>query len=430
MVATDASNVFLKFIQKYYDTIVYQVTAKVEAQGGFTFESRAGRGPITFPGGVFKISDVRGNLGPSTFTRYSFLPIGGTSQDFGITLPLLICVDDCGTASETILAFQGELYFSVEAPNGAPPSMLVNGDLKMDGWWYNVLKAPFAHMGNVQLGIGFDMKVGIFPPTRIEAGGQICFGSKNACQRLGANDNYVHGAAYIGISASNPADNYFMGMITEVTVEKIFSILGDTINPKFYQWATLLPGKIAQSGIEPFHQEKCDAAKAGGLLETEEIVDPLADTVGKTTATKTITPSADSNQAKIDKNCYAYISFSPIESKELRFRSGTVFIDQGIGMSGRINILGYRVGVEAQISKTRFYVNVEMDKLDLKVLKIGARLNSKNQVEGNPKFLMDFNAMPPSAVIQINGAFEIPILQTYARFTFSSTRKALSSSRK
>ena len=199
MVATDASNVFLKFIQKYYDTIVYQVTAKVEAQGGFTFESRAGRGPITFPGGVFKISDVRGNLGPSTFTRYSFLPIGGTSQDFGITLPLLICVDDCGTASETILAFQGELYFSVEAPNGAPPSMLVNGDLKMDGWWYNVLKAPFAHMGNVQLGIGFDMKVGIFPPTRIEAGGQICFDLKTLAKdwaQMTTTSTVLHTSAF------------------------------------------------------------------------------------------------------------------------------------------------------------------------------------------------------------------------------------------
>ena len=54
-----------------------------------------------------------------------------------------------------------------------------------------------------------------------------------------------------------------------------------------------------------------------------------------------------------------------------------------------------------------------MDQIDLKVLKIGARLQN-NKVVGNPKFLMDFSVTPPSALIQINGAFEIPVLQTYA----------------
>ena len=89
-----------------------------------------------------------------------------------MTLPILVCVENCGKANERFLAFSGELYMSVEVAAGVPPSTLLNGDLKMEGWWYEMLGIPFAHLGEVWLGIGFDMKVGIFPPTRLEVGGK------------------------------------------------------------------------------------------------------------------------------------------------------------------------------------------------------------------------------------------------------------------
>ena len=402
MVATDDSSAFTAFIQKFLDYIVFEISAGFKTQGGFTFEARAGSSPLSFANGNFQLSNAKQTIGPSVFLRHNMLPGGGSSSDVGMTLPLLICVENCGKATERFLAFTGELYMSLEVAAGVPPSTLLNGDLKMDGWWYNMLGIPFAHLGNVWVGIGFDMKVGIFPPTRLEIGGQMCFGKKESCVRLGPNDNFIKGAAYVGISASQPADNYFMAMVTETTLRKIFYILGDTVNSKFYDWAGAIPEQIMNSGLEPFHREKCEAAKRA---------------VAKKEVSSTV-----SKQSQLDMNCFAYVSVSPAASKELEFQTGTVFIDQGIGLSGRINIMGYRVGLEAQISKTRFYVNVEMDHIDLGFLKIGKEMKN-GKVVGNPKFLIDFNLSPPSALINIRGAFNIPILQSSGEVTVALNKQ-------
>ena len=60
-------------------------------------------------------------------------------------------------------------------------------------------------------------------------------------------------------------------------------------------------------------------------------------------------------------------------------------IHQGIGLSGRLKIMGYSVGIEASIGPKRFNVNVEMDHIDLGVLKIGGRLDERNMLQGHPK---------------------------------------------
>ena len=57
-----------------------------------------------------------------------------------------------------------------------------------------------------------------------------------------------------------------------------------------------------------------------------------------------------------------------------------------------------------------------MDQIDLKVLKIGKEIKN-GKVVGNPKFLVDFNILPPSALIEIQGAFEIPILMSSGAVT-------------
>ena len=116
--------------------------------------------------------------------------------------------------------------------------------------------------------------------------------------RMGPNDNFIKGAAYVGISANQPADNYFMAMITEAKFSKVFAILGDTITPKFHEWAKIIPAAIMDSGLEPFHKDRCEAHK-------------------KAKAVKAVS-STVSKQSQLDPSCFAYISVSPAASKVLR----------------------------------------------------------------------------------------------------------------
>ena len=67
-----------------------------------------------------------------------------------------------------MLAFKGDVYVAVSSKE-----QTVNGDLAMIKWWYNVLGTPFVHIGDVNLGVGFDVKTLV--PVRMEIGGQVCF---------------------------------------------------------------------------------------------------------------------------------------------------------------------------------------------------------------------------------------------------------------
>ena len=106
----------------------------------------------------------------------------------------------------------------------------------------------------------------------------------------------------------------------------------------------------------------------------------------------------------------AYISVSPAQAQTIPLTTGTVLIEQGYSLSGRINLAGWKIALEATIGINRFYINAQMDEIDLKVLKIGATLDGEKHVQGKPKFVVDFSTS--SALIDIEGSFEIPILET------------------
>ena len=65
--------------------------------------------------------------------------------------------------------------------------------------------------------------------------------------------------------------------------------------------------------------------------------------------------------------------------------------------------------MEAIISMTRFYSG-QMDQIDLGIVKIGGSLDGINVV-GDPKFIVDFNMVPPTAAIDIE-ALSRSILQS------------------
>ena len=203
-----------------------------------------------------------------------------------------------------------------------------------------------------------------------------CIGLEGSCKDK--TSNFVKAAAYVGMDAKNPSNNYAIGMITDITFGKVFDILGDKWS-KFKEWKRELPSNLAETGLKVFDPNMC----------TERNTD------NKTVA----------KQGSIDLNCYAYFSYSPMQAQALSFKSGTINIAQGLAMSGRINIMGYEVGVEAAISTTRFYINVDMDPINLGegTIRIGASLDSTNEATGNPKFLVDFS--PTSVRVDISGHF-------------------------
>ena len=411
-IAGETTNPFIAFIKAATESIVLEVSATASTiGGGFSFEARTGTKPIKVSD-TFKISDAFGNIGPSVFSRYSIV-MGVSSSDAGFTMPLLICAENCGKKNERWLGFKGELYYSQEVVPGAPPAMLVNGDLTMDGWWDRVFGMPFLHISNVVLGLGFDMAKGPlwWIPMRVEFGGQICFGALKSCMERKADDYFVHGAAYVGFSAVNPTDNYVMAMMSEAKVATLFGVLGDTVSKKFHEWSKMIPTPLLETGITPFDPSKC-------VRPTSSPTTKDGDSASASTAT-----SKAATASSLDLNCYSYFSFNPLGSKTLTFRSGTVTIPQGIQFAGRLSLLGTEFAVKAAVCcsdpaasalSAKFLIHARMSQIDLKVLTIGGSLNKNNKVVGEPEFLMDFKAMPPSALIAIDGAVEIPVLQSYA----------------
>ena len=158
----------------------------------------------------------------------------------------------------------------------------------MEGWWYNVFSVPFVHIGDIQLGVGFDMSNGPlwWVPERLMIGGKVCFGSQSSCAT--STGNFIRGATYVGLSAANPDDNYFIGMITTATIGKVFGIFGDTLDDVFHTWSEVIPKPLRYRYISI--RIKCSTP-------------PTA--VGSKGESKV--PKAKN----IDLNCYAYLSASP-----------------------------------------------------------------------------------------------------------------------
>ena len=189
--------------------------------------------------------------------RFSALPTtlaaALLTKDFGIRLPILFHPRSCDTSGDAVdcdkvktdsILFTGELYKSVEGGQA-----MVNGDLKMQGTWEMAFGMPFLHLSNITLGIGLNMAVGIFPPTRVEMGGSACIGTASSCES--GSGHFIKCRAYVGVSSSNPADNYFVGMVSTLTLGKVFLVLGDTMAPKFKEWYELIPGPLRDVSLGP-----------------------------------------------------------------------------------------------------------------------------------------------------------------------------------
>ena len=157
----------LTFINKFLSSIRVGVSAKTIVGGSLVFEAKAGTSPIKISDTV-SLADSRDEFGPAVFARRTKAGVSDTKK-VGLQIPLKICVKNCAEpddASKQFILFTGEISVSV---GGA--SLVVSGDLKMDGWWNNVLGFELLHVGNAMMGIGYDVYSNAV--TRLMLGGQM-----------------------------------------------------------------------------------------------------------------------------------------------------------------------------------------------------------------------------------------------------------------
>jgi hypothetical protein len=287
---------------------------------------------------------------------------------------LKLCVEDCDKASSSrSMVFIGELAATL-----SPTQQLIEGGLKMMGKWENAFGLDFLHVTHAQLSVGMDTK--LMMPSKLEGGGALCIGSQESCgtNSSSSNDNMITGSAFVGVDATNPADNFVMAMLSEVSIDKILGILGDTVNEKFSFWRTVIPPPLKDSGIFPMNAACFDGEK--------------------TNPTR--------------KDCYASLSFSPVAARMFTTSYGDVSVDQGAFLSGRLNFLGWNIKVNAKIKVKGvpvFYIDAAMSPLELGgVLKIG---KSMTDMTSGPRFFVDLGETSPlAAAVMIKGGYSVEAL--------------------
>jgi len=382
--------------------------------GDYTVESLVQTPAVILKPGKLSFEDIKGG-GPGVFTdTYKKGLLFGGRQ--GVRLPLKMCVEKCSSDVPTNIYFSGEIAVNMNAV-----SQMLEGTLTMTGWWKNALGMPFLHFDLLKLTIGFELKTWPPLPLKLEVATTLCLGSWDACgpsaetlsllqehefveseteERLESESRdtatvsktmvpsgeFIRGGAFIGFNAMAPEENYMMGMVSTMTVDSIFGVLGDTLNDKFLTWRAGLPGPVARSGIYPL-RPACEEGKSGSdCCTTEQQKNPTL------------------------VQCFARFSYSPLASQSVVTSYGTIVIPQGITVSGRLNLLDWKLAVDIQISKLSLKVDAVMDPINLAgIVKLGRSLTDFKQ---GPRFYMYFQAMPPMAAVQIAGAYSIPPLLT------------------
>jgi len=269
------------------------------------------------------------------------------------------------------LIFTGEL-----AVSASPTQTVVTGKISMTGFWFNALGLKMLHISHLSALVGVDLKIML--PTKIEVSAIVCLGARKTCE-TGQGNNFIRGGAFVGVDATDPSDLYFMGMISELSINKIFKVMGDTISPKFHQWLAALPPPLRETGIYPL--KKCSA---------KDMTNPTR------------------------KQCFAMISFSPASARAISTTHGTVSIDRGMVLAGRLNLLGWNLSVHASVKTDfppHFYVNAKADPMNIAgIIKLG---RSRDQMKLGPRVYIDLGySSPMAAAVYIKGCFKIPPLLT------------------
>ncbi|KAJ9464865.1 hypothetical protein DIPPA_26457 [Diplonema papillatum] len=318
-------------------------------------------------GKAFRLRDIDGQFGLSVHVQLEKFTTS-TSAEFKVTLPIAVCVENCEDPVK-----RRDIYFVGELGIEFNPTPQASGDIMAAGFWYNAFGMPFLHVGDMILGLSIDLMTML--PSRLVVGGAACLGTAGNCEQR--QEPYIEARAYVGLSWKTMQDNFFIAMVSELTIGGLFDVFSD-FAPGLSQVKPLLGGSILESGIYPYDESKCVAG------------------------------------AELDMDCFAVVSLAFID-KELNFGNGNVVtIPSGVQLRGKLNLAGWEIQVYFKVDERSLVADVRMDPIALSIggfelLKIGERLEN-GHVVGGARFYMAFVALPPQAAIDISGALEIPII--------------------
>jgi len=330
---TDTTSLF------FYDLfggLNFQIASRI-SPGGASLELSASTVPQIDPDdNGFAIVDVDGN-GFSIFFNYEVLPLrpeSGVSRtqivQFGLRLPMRICVQDCDGSDPEIFYLEGEVSVSQVVGSTTPPATLLGGKLELVGEWNNAFGLPFLNVFNVVAGAEFDLSkavgTGIPPPSSLLLGATACLGSSKACELLDpAAKNYIFGAAYIGINTVVREKNFFFGLISSFTIEELLNVANEVDGANLDSLIAGLPTSVLESGITPVNAD--DPTISCGPVNTTALA---------------------TGEEELNLDCYAWVAISPFGENEIE--SINLNIPKGIGFSGRLKLFDFfEVEAEAQV---------------------------------------------------------------------------------
>lgn len=300
--------------------------------GGATADGDAQIDPIVLIEKKAILQDSAGN-GPSF---YSAVQLGddalvgdGAALTLGMKAGLRYCVERCtsaltGDAGPRWLQFEGTLEGQAES---TPPSLTVEGSIELIGAWNNVFGIKLIHIYDVMAKGSVLVSVVPFVPNSVEVRGGFCLGVESDCD--GKTDGTtLRGAVLAGIFPKEPDNNYFLGMITEVTLDVVMEILGKQ-EPFEYVGSVRqsLPNEVLSTGLYP--RQECTNERLAKRQYLE------------------------------DFGCYASLSYSPLMDVELEAGTNgvTLTIPQGYGFQGKIMLLSWSIEATINIGATSFLVN-------------------------------------------------------------------------
>ncbi|KAJ9450044.1 hypothetical protein DIPPA_17775 [Diplonema papillatum] len=432
-----SDNDFLTVVREVAEEIVFAIEAKVDFSGNMELTLKVGAGAIGKPIDNFQIMDPRNsNLGFAIFTTFFYAAPATVGATLGVAFPLKVCVENCDPlpgVSKRYIYLVGEVELTV-----TETAQIMKGRLTLDGAWTNPFGIPFLRFSDVVLGAGWDFKSPT--PSSILIGGSICLGSAENCAAMTMPS--VTGRAYVGVSATEPKETFFIGLVSELTIGVLVGIVAEYVPPLAN---VNLPSRLVASGIYPVNASNCDlASNQDDPLDACKCGEGEACTLPVSAECKAALEErcpdgvcTESEPIPFDIDCFSYISFSAL-AKTLQFRSGDVVIPRGVAFAGRLNFLGWEIALQVTIAPTTFLIDGQMDHAEIKLpnshgdpvtfLRLGRELEAGKAI-GDAQFLVDVGVgkLPR---IEIHGAFDIPLLASYGElqvtldtsiFSFEST---------
>jgi hypothetical protein len=398
-----------KFFYDIFDKLTLGVTGSVKSFERVYVRLDA-KFPVTDIGDSFSIQSVE-NEGAGIYFKFEIIDLMPTPPatptqitSFGIDLPMKICVRDCQSTPEHIY-LEGTVFVEFVSTSTLPPVARIGGMLTMKSPWSEAFGLAFLHIDNVIAGATFSLNLPFpSPPLSLILGASACLGSVQACkdQDPTAND-FIDAAAYLGLDAAVPQNNFFIAMVTSFTLENVLNVAA-VVEPKLKNLISGLPKAVLDSGITPF-----DATKCVELNTTKQAL----------------------GEQSVDLNCYAYVVVSPLAENYIEAIDLT--IPRGISFGGKLNLFDiFEIRTEAQIDvlggtkNPSFYLSVELRNLKLgDFLEIGRTWDKDtNKIEGDAFFLVDYVGYEkgtPKLLVVIEGAIGIPALKTYGLVDISIT---------